>query len=64
MAWSVVVRGVGSEIRELDDVIEAMGQPLDPWQEGHKARYVRIQPSAVTGRRIHIQGGPAHPVHP
>jgi hypothetical protein len=58
-AWSVVVHGVGTEIREMDDVIDAMGLPLDPWQEGRKARFMRIMDSAITGRRIHVQGGTA-----
>ena len=55
LAWSVVVHGVGAEIREMDEVIEALDLPLVPWQEGHKARFVRIQASAVTGRRIHLK---------
>lgn len=61
VAWSVVVHGVGAEIRETDDVIEAMGLPLDPWQEGSKARFMRIAASAVTGRRIHVRGGTRRP---
>lgn len=64
VAWSVVVHGVAMEIRELDEVIEAMGLPLDPWQEGKKARFIRITPSSVTGRRIHIQRGSTRPVYP
>ncbi len=56
--WSVVVRGVGAEIREMDEVIEAMGLPLTPWQEGRKARFIRIRPSAVTGRRVHVPARP------
>ncbi|GAB3050254.1 pyridoxamine 5'-phosphate oxidase family protein [Intrasporangium mesophilum] len=61
VVWSVVVRGVGAEIREMDEVIEAMELPLTPWQEGRKARFIRIRPSAVTGRRIHTQAGPIQP---
>jgi len=60
IAWSVVVHGVGSEIRDMDEVIEAMDLPLRPLQAGGKARYVRITASAVTGRRIRVEGsGPA-----
>ena len=58
VAWSVVVHGIGSEIRETDEVIDAMGLTLVPLQAGAKARFIRIKASAVTGRRIHIQGGP------
>jgi nitroimidazol reductase NimA-like FMN-containing flavoprotein (pyridoxamine 5'-phosphate oxidase superfamily) len=58
VVWSVVVRGVGAEIREMDEVIEAMELPLTPWQMGRKARFIRIRPSAVTGRRIQIRANP------
>ncbi|MBC9821206.1 pyridoxamine 5'-phosphate oxidase family protein [Terrabacter sp. MAHUQ-38] len=64
VAWSVVVHGVGSEIRETDEVIDAMGLSLAPWQQGAKARFIRIKASAVTGRRIHIQGGPTRSALP
>ena len=55
-AWSVVVHGVGAEIRELDEAIEAMSLPLHPWQAGRKARFMRINAREVTGRRIHVRG--------
>jgi hypothetical protein len=55
-AWSVVVHGVGAEIRDLDEVIEAMSLALHPWQEGRKARYMRISAREVSGRRIHVRG--------
>ena len=57
VAWSVVVRGVGAEIREMDEVIEAMDLPIAPWQEGRKARFIRIRPSVVSGRRVHVSPG-------
>jgi nitroimidazol reductase NimA-like FMN-containing flavoprotein (pyridoxamine 5'-phosphate oxidase superfamily) len=57
-AWSVVVHGFGTEIRELDDVIEAMELPLHPWQAGAKARFIRVKASSVTGRRIQLQPAP------
>jgi nitroimidazol reductase NimA-like FMN-containing flavoprotein (pyridoxamine 5'-phosphate oxidase superfamily) len=63
VVWSVVVRGVGAEIREMDEVIEAMELPLTPWQEGRKARFIRIRPSAVTGRRVHLQDRPVPSAH-
>jgi len=28
--------------------------PLYPWAPGEKARYVRVRPHSVTGRRIRI----------
>ena len=64
VAWSVVVHGFGTEVREMDEVIEAMGLPLVPWQAGRKARFMRIKASAVTGRRIHLPEAPARPANP
>ena len=64
VAWSVVVHGTGTEIREMDEGIEAMGLHLDPWQEGGKARFIRVSASSVTGRRIRIQRGQTRPVFP
>ena len=58
VAWSVVVHGIGTEIRETDDVIDAMGLSLVPWQQGAKPRFIRILASEVTGRRIRIRRGP------
>lgn len=56
-AWSVVVRGRTQEIREKDEIIEAMSLSLLPWQEGRKPRYLRVVPAVVTGRRLHLSGG-------
>lgn len=55
-ASSVVLRGRTEEIRDKDEIVEAMGLPLLPWQDGPKARYVRIVPHSTTGRRIHVAG--------
>jgi len=56
-AWSVVVRGVGHDIWEKDESIHALALPLLPWHEGSKPRFVRIEPTSVTGRRLHVVGG-------
>ena len=50
--WSVVVRARAEEITALDDLMEAERLPLQPWGPGDKRRYVRLVPTAVTGRRI------------
>ncbi|MBB2988324.1 pyridoxamine 5'-phosphate oxidase family protein [Terracoccus luteus] len=55
-ASSVVLRGRADEIRDTDEIVEAMALPLLPWQDGPKARYVRIVPHSTTGRRIHVAG--------
>jgi nitroimidazol reductase NimA-like FMN-containing flavoprotein (pyridoxamine 5'-phosphate oxidase superfamily) len=50
--WSVVVRGRAAEVSEPADLDRLRGLPLYPWAPGAKARYVRIRPVSVTGRRI------------
>ena len=56
-AWSVVVKGRVVEIRERDETLRALRLPLFPWQPGRKPRFVRIEPSSVTGRRFVVAGG-------
>lgn len=51
-AWSVVVRGVAHKILEREETLAALRLPLVPWQEGRKAWFVRVEPTAVTGRRL------------
>lgn len=56
-AWSVVVRGVASDIHETNEALRAMTLPLFPWQSGPKPRFIRIEPSEISGRRIRVAGG-------
>jgi uncharacterized protein len=52
--WSVVVRGTLSEVIEPDDLERLRTLPLYPWAPGPKARYLRVRPASITGRRIAI----------
>jgi uncharacterized protein len=52
--WSVVVRGTLAELTDPADLARLRALPLYPWAPGEKARYVRVRPSSVTGRRIRI----------
>jgi nitroimidazol reductase NimA-like FMN-containing flavoprotein (pyridoxamine 5'-phosphate oxidase superfamily) len=52
--WSVVVRGTVAEVSEPDDLERLRTLPLYPWAPGAKARYMRIQPASISGRRIAI----------
>lgn len=56
-AWSVVIHGVASDIHETNEALRAMTLPLFPWQAGPKPRFIRIEASEITGRRIHVAGG-------
>jgi uncharacterized protein len=52
--WSVVVRGALAEVTDPGDLERLRALPLYPWAPGDKARYVRVRPASVTGRRIRI----------
>jgi nitroimidazol reductase NimA-like FMN-containing flavoprotein (pyridoxamine 5'-phosphate oxidase superfamily) len=52
--WSVVIRGQAAEVTEPADLGRLRRLPLYPWAPGAKARYVRIRPVSITGRRIAI----------
>ena len=56
-AWSVVVHGVAADIHETNEALRAMTLPLFPWQAGPKPRFIRIEPTEISGRRIHVAGG-------
>ena len=50
VAWSVVAKGVASAILATDDVLDTLGLPLFPWEDGHKDHFIRITPTSITGR--------------
>jgi nitroimidazol reductase NimA-like FMN-containing flavoprotein (pyridoxamine 5'-phosphate oxidase superfamily) len=56
-AWSVVVKGRATEVRDVEATIRALPLPLTPWQPGRKPFFVRIEPDVVTGRRFTVAGG-------
>jgi uncharacterized protein len=53
--WSVVVKGTGFEVTEaVDEVSEDIRRSLiDTWAPGDKNHWIRIEPTAITGRRLH-----------
>jgi nitroimidazol reductase NimA-like FMN-containing flavoprotein (pyridoxamine 5'-phosphate oxidase superfamily) len=51
---SVIVRGSLAEVSDPDDLERLRALPLYPWAPGEKARYLCVQPTSVTGRRIRI----------
>ncbi len=53
-AWSVVIRGNAEEIAGGPDLIDTLDLPLFPWQAGDKGRFIRIVPTATSGRRFPI----------
>lgn len=62
VAWSVVVKGLATEVLQLHEVVDALQLGLFPWQGGPKPFFVRIEPTTVTGRRFQIaQSQRPHP---
>ena len=50
--WSVVVQGIAEEVWREPDLDEVRALPLRPWAPGDRDHYIRIVPTAITGRRI------------
>jgi uncharacterized protein len=53
-AWSVIVDGVARLVRSTDEFIETVGVPLYPWHAAPKPYFVRVVPSAISGRRFTV----------
>lgn len=56
--WSVLVRGEATEVTDPDELARVRRLPLHPWAPGAKRRYIRILPTALTGRRIALADAP------
>lgn len=51
--WSVVVTGVAETVNDPDELAGwAAGGGLQPWAEGARHLYLRIEPRGVSGRRV------------
>lgn len=60
IGWSVVVRGHVEEVTDPNERDRLSSTPLVTWAPGTKSHYVRIDPRAVTGRRIRMPDLPSH----
>jgi uncharacterized protein len=56
--WSVLVRGEAVEVTDRAELTRLRALPLQAWAPGARDHYVRILPSALTGRQI-VAPGPA-----
>jgi hypothetical protein len=52
--WSVEVRGFGRDIGDAVDAesVRLRGLPLVTWAPGERQAWFKVEPSAVTGRRL------------
>lgn len=57
-AWSVVVKGTARPLELQSEIDEADASPLEPWAPTLKYRYVRIEPTELTGRYFERIGEP------
>lgn len=53
-AWSVQLKGHAEVLEPSPDLMTGAGLTLFPWQAGHKDHFVRIIPTAVSGRRFTV----------
>jgi nitroimidazol reductase NimA-like FMN-containing flavoprotein (pyridoxamine 5'-phosphate oxidase superfamily) len=51
--WSVTVVGHADLITDVPELVELSGTFLQPWVDGRRDHFVRIQAEKVTGRRLH-----------
>lgn len=57
-AWSVIVKGTARELQHESEISQADTAPLEPWVPTLKYRYVKIEPSTITGRYFQRTGEP------
>jgi nitroimidazol reductase NimA-like FMN-containing flavoprotein (pyridoxamine 5'-phosphate oxidase superfamily) len=50
--WSVIVHGKAEEVWLADELERVRSLPLEPWAGGERDHYLRISPSAISGRRV------------
>lgn len=50
--WSVIVKGIAQVLHTSAEIEEAERAQLLPWTAGAKPRYVRVEPSEISGRRF------------
>ncbi|MBY0286105.1 pyridoxamine 5'-phosphate oxidase family protein [Mycolicibacterium tusciae] len=50
--WSVIVKGIAQVLNSSDEIEEAERAQLLPWTAGMKPRYVRVEPTDISGRRF------------
>ena len=56
--WSVIVEGTARTLRTDEEMAEAERAQLLPWTATLKLHFVRVIPSAITGRRFRFGSGP------
>jgi nitroimidazol reductase NimA-like FMN-containing flavoprotein (pyridoxamine 5'-phosphate oxidase superfamily) len=55
--WSVVLRGLLSEVTDESERASLALIPLQPWAGGRREHFVRVQPWSVSGRHVRVHRG-------
>jgi len=50
MAWSVLVVGTAREVTRMHEGLDVTELGVTPWQAGSKPTFIRIVPTAISGR--------------
>jgi nitroimidazol reductase NimA-like FMN-containing flavoprotein (pyridoxamine 5'-phosphate oxidase superfamily) len=53
--WSVIVKGIAQVLHTPAEIEVAERAQLLPWTAGAKPRYVRVDPSEISGRRFRFR---------
>lgn len=53
-AWSVVVKGSASVVKQHNELFELFNVELDAWHPARKPFFLRLVPTSTTGRRFRI----------
>ena len=59
--WSIVVKGLAHLVQTEPELRDAERAQVLPWIATTKLRYLRILPTAITGRRFRFGGEPEPP---
>ncbi len=52
--WSVVIHGVAELITIETELFDSVENAVHPWHESNKPYFIRLAPSAVSGRRFRL----------
>lgn len=50
--WSVMIQGAAHHVDDEQERAVVLQAGIEPWAGGHREHFVRIKPTAISGRRI------------
>lgn len=51
--WSVLVVGTATRVSDPDELPDNLSERPEPWAQGARTLFIRINPDEITGRRVH-----------